>query len=45
MVEIVYIGYGGTRISMIWWNKDFQDVEVLLYPGYGGTMISRIWLN
>ena len=53
MVEIVCLGYDGSRISRIWWNYAIWDmVELgylgyggLGYRGYGGTVISRIWLN
>ena len=43
MVELVYLGYGGTRISMILWGYDIQDIVELVYLGFGGTRISRIW--
>ena len=36
MVELGYIGYGGTMISRIWWNYDIKDVVELGYRGYGG---------
>ena len=42
MVEQGYPGYGGTRMSRIWWNYDIQDTEELGHPGYDGTRISRI---
>ena len=45
MVELGYLGYGGTRISMIWWNYDMWDMVELGYLVYGGTRISRIWWN
>ena len=45
MVELGYIGYGGTRISRIWWNYDIYDMVELGYLGYGGTRISRKWWN
>ena len=42
MVEIVYLGYGGTRVFRIWWNYDIYDMAELGYLGYGGTIISTI---
>ena len=45
MVELGYIGYGGTEISWIWWNYDIWDMVELGYLEYGGTRISSIWLN
>ena len=36
MVELEYLGHGGTRISRIWWNYDIKDVVELGYRGYGG---------
>ena len=43
MAELVYLGYGGTMISMIWWNYYVYDMVELGYLGYGGTRISMIW--
>ena len=43
MVELGYLGCGGTMISRLWWNWDIQDMVELGYLGYGGTGISRIW--
>ena len=43
MVDLGYLGYGGTRISRILWNLDIKDMVELGYLGYGGTRISRIW--
>ena len=45
MVELGYLGYGGTSISRIWWNKGIWDMVELEYLGYGGTVISRILWN
>ena len=45
MVEEVYPGYGGTRISRIGLNWDIYDMVELGSQGYGVTRISRIWLN
>ena len=53
MVELRYVGCGGTRISRIWWNYVICDMVEPGYPGYGrfrifrygGTRISRIWWN
>ena len=48
MVELGYIGYGGTMIFRIWWNWDIYDMlelGYLGYLGYGGIRISRIWWN
>ena len=45
MSELGYLEYGGTRISMIWWNYDIKDVVELGYLEYGETRISRIWWN
>ena len=46
MVELRYLRYGGTRISIIIrWKYDIQDIVELGYLGYGGTRISRIWWN
>ena len=45
MVELGYLGYGGTGISKIWWSYDIQDMVESGYPGYDGTMISMIWWN
>ena len=42
MVELGYLGYGGTRIIRIWCNHDIYDMVELVYLGYGGTRISRI---
>ena len=42
MVELGYLGYGGIRISRIWWNWDIYDMVELGYLGYGGTRISRV---
>ena len=52
-MELEYLGYGGTRISRIWFNYDIWDMVVLDicemvelgYLGYGGTRISRILWN
>ena len=41
-MELGYLGYGGTKISGIWWNKSIWDMVELGYLGYGGTKISRI---
>ena len=45
MVELGYLGFGGTMISGILWNYDIWYIVELGYPGYGGAMISRIWCN
>ena len=45
MVELGYLGNGGTRISRIWWNYDIYDMVELGYLGNGGPKISRIWWN
>ena len=44
-MEPGYLGYGGIRLSRIWWNWDIQDMVELGYLGYGGIRISMIWLN
>ena len=36
MLELGYLGYGGTRISMIWWNQYIQDMVELGYLVYDG---------
>ena len=41
-MELGYLGYGGTRVSMILWNKDIQNIVELGYLGYGEIRISRI---
>ena len=43
MVELGYLGYGGTMIFRIWWNWDIYDMLELGYLEYGGTRIFRIW--
>ena len=43
MVELGYLGYCGTMMSMIWWNYESYDMVELGYLGYGETRISRIW--
>ena len=53
MVELEYLGYGGTTISRIWWNYVICDMVELGYQGYGelgylcygGTRISMLWWN
>ena len=45
MVELGYLGYGGTGISRIWWNYDINCIVELGYLGYGGTRISSILWN
>ena len=41
-MEPGYLGYGGIRISRIWWDYDIYDMVELGYLGYGGTRTSRI---
>ena len=45
MVKLGSLGYGGTRISRIWWNYDMYDMEELEYLGYGETKMCMIWRN
>ena len=45
MVELGYLGYGGTRPSRILLNYDINDMVGLGYLAYGGTMIFMICRN
>ena len=45
IVELGYLGYGGSRISSIWWNKDIEDMEEQEHLGYGETRIYIVWWN
>ena len=45
MVELGYLGYGGTMMSSIWVLYDIKDMVELGYLGYDGTMLSKIWWN
>ena len=45
MVELGYLGYCGTMISMILWNYDIKDMVELGYLGYGGIRIYMVWWN
>ena len=29
MLELGYLGNGGTKISLIWWDYDIYDIEEL----------------
>ena len=45
MVELGYLGYGATRISMVWWNYNIHEMVELGYIGCGETKIFRMWWN
>ena len=42
-MELGYLVYGGTRISMILCNYDIKDMVELGYLGYGGIRIYMVW--
>ena len=42
MVELEYLGYGGTSISRIWWNYDIKDMVELGCVGSGGVRLFRM---